>query len=231
MDGGDIDGSDHLLVGPGLEGVTVLDLTVPPPRAIDSTAISLDLATDGAITAETMEGEDVSRRRPTASTSPLPKDLARQLAPLRLTAGAQGDQPLSADLGLAELLDLGDPFDFDPDDTWLPRPMRERLRVRFGLRADGQPIELDLKESAQEGMGPHGLLIGATGSGKSELLRTLVLALAITHPPRSLNFALVDFKGGATFTETRRTAAHQRGDHQPGRGTPPGRPDERCDQR
>ena len=48
-------------------------------------------------------------------------------------------------------------------------------------------------------MGPHGLLVGATGSGKSELLRTLVLALAVTHSSEILNFVLVDFKGGATF--------------------------------
>lgn len=126
--------------------------------------------------------------------------LARQLAPLRLTEGARGEQPLSAELGLEELLDLGDPYGFDPHDTWVPRPNRDRLRVKFGIRPDGTQIELDLKESAQDGMGPHGLLIGATGSGKSELLRTLVLALAITHPPNSLNFALIDFKGGATFT-------------------------------
>ena len=68
------------------------------------------------------------------------------------------------------------------------------------MSTDGRPIELDLKESAQEGMGPHGLLVGATGSGKSELLRTLVLALAVTHSSEILNFVLVDFKGGATFT-------------------------------
>ena len=60
-------------------------------------------------------------------------------------------------------------------------------------------MELDIKESAQDGMGPHGLLVGATGSGKSELLRTLVLALAVTHTSEILNFVLVDFKGGATF--------------------------------
>ena len=60
-------------------------------------------------------------------------------------------------------------------------------------------LELDIKEAAQDGMGPHGLLIGATGSGKSELLRTLVLGLAALHPPDVLNLVLVDFKGGATF--------------------------------
>ena len=69
----------------------------------------------------------------------------------------------------------------------------------IGVGVDGGAIELDLKESAQDGMGPHGLLIGATGSGKSELLRTLVLGLAATHSSEQLNFVLIDFKGGATF--------------------------------
>ncbi|TCC22334.1 type VII secretion protein EccCa [Kribbella sindirgiensis] len=199
IDGGQTHGSDHLLAGPGLEGVTVIDLGTVPPRATDSGTIVLSVDADGTLISETMEGET---RLGVADGLDLvsAEGLARQLAPLRLTAATLGEQPLTADLGLAELLDLGDPYDFDPADTWLQRPNRERLRVKFGIRADGRPIELDLKESAQEGMGPHGLLIGATGSGKSELLRTLVLALAITHPPRSLNFALIDFKGGATFT-------------------------------
>ena len=55
---------------------------------------------------------------------------------------------------------------------------------RSGVGPDGTPVELDLKESAQDGMGPHGLLIGATGSGKSELLRTLVPRWRSPTPPR-----------------------------------------------
>jgi DNA segregation ATPase FtsK/SpoIIIE, S-DNA-T family len=82
---------------------------------------------------------------------------------------------------------------------WAPRPARDRLRVGFGVGASGEPVHLDLKEAARGGMGPHGLVVGATGSGKSELLRTLVLGLALTHPPDDLALVLVDFKGGATF--------------------------------
>ncbi|MBM2614239.1 type VII secretion protein EccCb [Actinoplanes sp. LDG1-06] len=80
-----------------------------------------------------------------------------------------------------------------------PRPAQENLRVPIGETTDGSPVLLDLKESALGGMGPHGLLIGATGSGKSELLRTLVTALAITHSSEALNFVMIDFRSGATF--------------------------------
>ncbi|MFI6758017.1 type VII secretion protein EccCb [Micromonospora sp. NPDC050417] len=75
----------------------------------------------------------------------------------------------------------------------------EQLRVPIGLDEQGEPVLLDLKEAAQGGMGPHGLLVGAVGSGKSELLRTIVTALAMRHSSTELNFLLVDFKGGATF--------------------------------
>ncbi|MGI5183566.1 type VII secretion protein EccCa [Dactylosporangium sp. CA-152071] len=200
IDGGSVAVSEHLMTGGGVEGVTVVDLTTAPPRALDRTTVVLHLDPQGDMVSETIDGEAPLGRADTLGAVAA-EGLARQLAPLRLTAGgARGEAPMSAELGLAELLELGDPYAYDPAMTWVPRPDRDRLRVRFGIRPDGAPIELDLKESAQEGMGPHGLLIGATGSGKSELLRTLVLALAVTHPPNSLNFALVDFKGGATFT-------------------------------
>jgi len=83
--------------------------------------------------------------------------------------------------------------------TWQRRAPRNRLRIPIGVDPEGRPVELDLKESAEGGMGPHGLVIGATGSGKSELLRTLVIGMAATHSSETLNLALIDFKGGATF--------------------------------
>jgi S-DNA-T family DNA segregation ATPase FtsK/SpoIIIE len=204
IDGGETTGSDHL-VSEGrsgeLDGVTVVALDGQPPRVLDPAKLVLAVAADGTLRSTTYEGEAELGRADGLSLVEA-EALALQLAPLRLSAVSDVDQePLAVDLGLSDLLRLGDPYEFDPARAWTTRPNRQRLRVPIGVGTDGAPVELDLKESSQEGMGPHGLLIGATGSGKSELLRTLVLALAATHDSATLNFVLVDFKGGATFTK------------------------------
>ncbi|TYB43610.1 type VII secretion protein EccCa [Actinomadura chibensis] len=130
--------------------------------------------------------------------------LARMLAPLRLSresadeAAAQG-----GDVGFPSLAGVDDPADPDVARLWAPRGERAFLRVPIGLDDAGRPVVLDLKEAASLGMGPHGLCVGATGSGKSELLRTLVLALACAHSPERVGMILVDYKGGATFAPFR----------------------------
>ncbi|MFC4064075.1 type VII secretion protein EccCa [Actinoplanes subglobosus] len=199
IDGGSTAGSDHLMTEGGVAGVTIVDLSVPPPRLLDDSSVVLEIAADGAVTGTTMDGPTEVGRADVLSPAEA-EVLARELAPLRLSAASQADAPaISQDTGLAELLEQEDPYGIDLNELWASRPNRDRLRVPIGVGADGRPVELDLKESAQDGMGPHGLLVGATGSGKSELLRTLVLALAMTHSPEILNLLLVDFKGGATF--------------------------------
>ncbi|MEU3570041.1 type VII secretion protein EccCa [Kitasatospora sp. NPDC036755] len=125
--------------------------------------------------------------------------LAARLARFRIADGVDAAEPLATDFDLTALLGIPDLHAHDVEALWGQRGIPQRLRVPLGLGPDGRPVDLDLKESAQGGMGPHGMLIGATGSGKSELLRTLVLALAVTHSSEVLNFVLVDFKGGATF--------------------------------
>jgi S-DNA-T family DNA segregation ATPase FtsK/SpoIIIE len=125
--------------------------------------------------------------------------LARTLAPLRPVAEPVAERPMTAISDLPPLLGVTDPDGYDIATLWRRREQREFLRVPIGVRPDGGPLLLDLKEAAHGGMGPHGLCVGATGSGKSELLRTLVLGLAMIHPPERLSLVLVDYKGGATF--------------------------------
>jgi len=77
--------------------------------------------------------------------------------------------------------------------TWgeLPAPPAGGLRVRLGVSERG-PLSLDLVAD-----GPHLLVAGTTGSGKSEALRTIVASLAHDYSPTQVTFALIDFKGGA----------------------------------
>lgn len=87
----------------------------------------------------------------------------------------------------------------ESDVLWPELPPAERLRVELGAAVDGEPVALDIKEPADSGHGPHGLCVGATGSGKSELLRTIAAGLIARHSPDDVNLVLIDFKGGATF--------------------------------
>ncbi|HYN94301.1 MAG TPA: type VII secretion protein EccCa [Pilimelia sp.] len=202
LDGGDLTGATHLTTDGGIDGLTVFDLDSPPPRLLDRTMLVLEVANQRGVRRLRTYSMDGSADVGTADqlSTEEAEAVARRLAPLRLAAASRSaDAPLAAEMGLGELLGVADPYAFEVAAGWAARPNRDRLRVPLGVGADGTPVELDIKESAQDGMGPHGLLIGATGSGKSELLRTLVLGLAATHSSEVLNFVLVDFKGGATF--------------------------------
>jgi len=198
LDGADATGADRL-VGDGVDAVTVIDVDGTPPRLLDPATVVLTVHPDGTLDSATIEGES-SVGSADGLDLPTAEAVARRLAPFRLAGSTQaGNPPIAADVGLLGLLGLGQPESYTVREGWRPREPRDRLRVPIGVSADGTPVELDLKESAQDGMGPHGLLIGATGSGKSELLRTLVLGLAATHSSQELNVVLIDFKGGATF--------------------------------
>ncbi|GAA3945636.1 type VII secretion protein EccCa [Actinoplanes auranticolor] len=184
------------LVGAGMRNVVLLDLTGNMPGGPKV----LRLTVDGD-KVEFPAGDTVGSAIRDGLDLVQSEALARIIAPKR-TSGTLDvvDEPMENSFELTALLGIRDAHTFDVPALWRSRaPQRNRLTVPIGVTEDGEVIELDLKESAQGGMGPHGLLIGATGSGKSELLRTLVCALAATHSSEILNLVLVDFKGGATF--------------------------------
>lgn len=198
LDGGLVGGSGVL--DEGLDSVTLLDLGGHRPALSAGRGIQL-VNSGGYLGARSGSGVETFAA-PDGLTVHQAHTAARRLARYRITAPA--DATASAEGGVAtadwqQLIGLPDLARLDPTAAWAPRSPRERLRVPIGVAADGTPVEIDLKEAAENGMGPHGLCIGATGSGKSEFLRTLVLGLVATHSPETLNLVLIDFKGGATF--------------------------------
>ncbi|MFF7734892.1 type VII secretion protein EccCa [Streptomyces sp. NPDC007984] len=179
-------------------GVTVLHLLQQQVHEPDQ--VSVRITVDGdRVTVDDLRG-NTGRGTVDAVTTAGAEGIARMLAPLRLSAESVAEgTPVSGPVDFPVLLGIDDPADLDLRRLWGPRGERDFLRVPLGLTDRHEPVLLDLKESSQLGMGPHGLCVGATGSGKSELLRTLVLALAATHSPEDLSLVLVDYKGGATF--------------------------------
>jgi DNA segregation ATPase FtsK/SpoIIIE, S-DNA-T family len=188
--------ADSRLLDPGLRNAVLLDAS----GAMTGGRSVLRLICSGG-QVEYPVGENSARAAVDALSPGAAETLARLVAPMRTGGSVDlADKPLESDFELTALLGIRNPRGFEVAAKWRPRAVQSaRLRVPIGVTGSGEVVELDLKESAQGGMGPHGLLIGATGSGKSELLRTLIVGLAATHSSEILNFVLVDFKGGATF--------------------------------
>ncbi|OIK01046.1 type VII secretion protein EccC [Streptomyces sp. MUSC 14] len=182
-------------------GVTVLHLLAEQVQEPDQVSVRITVNGD-QVTVEDLRGQHGAGTHGVADRTGLTaaEALARALASLRLSAESAAEgTPVSGPVDFPQLLGIDDVAALDPARQWAPRGERDFLRVPIGLDDRHQPVLLDLKESAELGMGPHGLCVGATGSGKSELLRTLVLALVTTHGPEDLAMVLVDYKGGATF--------------------------------
>ena len=96
-------------------------------------------------------------------------------------------------LGFLEMYGVQRPEDLHVDERWRKNRTYNSMKALVGRKAGGADCYLDIHEKAH---GPHGLVAGTTGSGKSETLQTYILSLAVNYSPDDVNFFVIDYKGG-----------------------------------
>ena len=105
----------------------------------------------------------------------------------------EGIKPLPDAITFLEMEKVGKVEQLNIMNRWDSNDATESLRAEIGVDEEGNAMYLDLHEKAH---GPHGLIAGMTGSGKSEFIITYILSMAINYSPDDVNFILIDYKGG-----------------------------------
>ncbi|MFC8567717.1 FtsK/SpoIIIE domain-containing protein [Streptomyces sp. NPDC057245] len=161
-------------------------------RVLPEECAAVITATGNRLTLRSSNVRAVSEIRADLVTPEWCEEVARALAPVR-DVTVEGDAGMPAEVELLPLIGQDPPDPAALLVRWLKRPASTVFAIGVGHEGT---VALDLAQD-----GPHGLIGGTTGSGKSELLQTLIASLAVENRPDELVFVLVDYKGGSAFRE------------------------------
>ncbi|WP_113834686.1 FtsK/SpoIIIE domain-containing protein [Blastococcus sp. TF02-9] len=162
------------------------------PEAARATAV-YDADDDSALLVRRSGHDPVPAVLAEPVATELAEAAARALAPLRDVSDEDDDAVLPDSVRLLDVLGMEPPTVDDIRARWQLEGRTTQMVVGAGLNG---PFTLDLRTD-----GPHGLVAGTTGAGKSELLQTVIASLAVANRPDALNFVLVDYKGGSAFKD------------------------------
>ena len=181
--------------GPGV-GIHFLCLDVDQRQLPEECrAVIAPSGPDGAELRISRTGEeDIEGVRPDLVDIAWCERVARAVAPIRDVSSEDLAGSLPSSSRLLTVLGMEQPNADDIASRWLLSGGRT-TRAVVGEGLDG-PFSLDIRSD-----GPHGLIAGTTGSGKSELLQTIIASLAVGNRPDEMTFVLIDYKGGAAFKD------------------------------
>ena len=184
-----------LRTAPGSE-MTVLWLGADPNalpgecRAV----VEVDAGADRLRTVYPEEGTRSEHPSPEGISTESARSIARGLAPVRDSSVGKKRKAIPTSIALWDALGVApEPAPTDVGRRW--EAPGEGRPVHLGASAEGL-LKIDLRRD-----GPHALIGGTTGAGKSELLQSLIAAVALAHPPERVNLLLIDYKGGTAFKE------------------------------
>ncbi len=142
---------------------------------------------------DTMQGEDerLAIQFDTLEEGELCR-FARRLSDIEVQEVEEGGE-LPASLSFFDMYHVDKLEDFNVLERWKKNRTYDNIKGLIGERAGGKPCYLDVHEKFH---GPHGLVAGTTGSGKSETLQTYMLSLALNYSPDDVGYFVIDYKGG-----------------------------------
>ena len=105
------------------------------------------------------------------------------------------ESELTKNISMYELLNILNVDDLDLQKRWSSSQVFKTMAAPLGVKTKNEIVYLDISDKANA-HGPHGLVAGTTGSGKSEILQTYVLSMATLYHPYDVGFVIIDFKGG-----------------------------------
>ena len=152
-----------------------------------------------------MDASNIMSFTPEISTSKINQDRCISLlANIPIKNNAEINALLPDKLGFLEMNNVGTVEQLNSVNRWKSSQVVNTLAAPIGVDANGNVLLLDLHEKKH---GPHGLIAGMTGSGKSEFIITYILSLAVNYSPDEVQFVLIDYKGGglAGAFENRKT--------------------------
>ncbi len=131
-------------------------------------------------------------------------DCINSLSNIPIKMNSEASQLLPTQYGFLEMFNVGNVNQLNSSSRWKNSQITNSLAAPIGIDANNNVLNLDLHEKKH---GPHGLIAGMTGSGKSETIITYILSLAVNYSPREVQFVLIDYKGGglAGAFENRKT--------------------------
>lgn len=143
------------------------------------------------------KAESVSFVYPTVSDEQA-ADIVQLLAPVH-TEEISLEGTLTKNISMFELLNIIAVDDLDLSKRWASSQVYKSMAAPVGVSKTGV-VSLDLHDKFH---GPHGLVAGTTGSGKSEILQTYILSMATLFHPYEVGFVIIDFKGGGMVNQFR----------------------------
>ena len=131
---------------------------------------------------------------PSGEIRPVDMNLVRGYHSLSTNSGNEiwGNNKLPELITFFEMYDIEHPEDLHVQKRWSQNEAHRSLAVPIGVRGISDNVELNLHEKAH---GPHGLIAGTMGSGKSELMQSYILSMAVNFHPHEIGFLLIDYKG------------------------------------